>query len=105
MAYTLALEFLLVLPDTCVRRNGWALVGKERMLKRTVGLVLAGSVLVGIGAVSQAQADTRRPHAYDAIVLCNPGIAEDSAGHVRLVQYEHAPEGLVIVYRCKKNGY
>jgi hypothetical protein len=71
-------------------------------MKRTLGIVLASSLLVGIGAVSQAQA--KRPHAYDAILLC-PKLAEDSAAHVRLVQYGHAPEGMVIVYRCLKGGY
>jgi hypothetical protein len=68
-------------------------------MKRALGIVLASSLLVGIGAVSQAQA--KRPHAYDAILLC-PKLAEDSAAHVRLVQYENAPEGLVVVYKCRK---
>jgi hypothetical protein len=71
-------------------------------MKRTLGIVLASSLLIGIGAVSQAQA--KRPHAYDAILLC-PKLAEDSAAHVRLVQYENAPEGRVIVYRCMREGY
>jgi hypothetical protein len=71
-------------------------------MRRTLGIVLASSLLVGIGAV--AQASPKPSHAYDAILLC-PKLAEDSAAHVRLVQYENAPEGLVIVYRCKKYGY
>jgi hypothetical protein len=79
---------------------------------RRAGLVALFCLAVVVGSLATALAKQgstpptpRRPHAYDAIVLCNPGIAEDSAAHVRLVQFEHAPEGWVLVYRCKHTGY
>jgi hypothetical protein len=71
-------------------------------VKRTLGIVLASSLLVGIGAV--AQASPKPSHAYDAILIC-PRLAEDSAAHVRLVKYSDEGEGLMIVYRCKREGY
>lgn len=72
----------------------------------SLGAALAKqSVAVTATPKQGSQASSIQGKAYDAILLCNPGIAEDSAAHVRLVQFEHAPEGWVIVYRCKHNGY
>lgn len=63
--------------------------------------IVAVLCIVAWNAQAHAQ---RTPRAHDAILLC-AHLAEDSAAHVRLVEYEHTPEGLVLVYRCQRNGY
>jgi len=71
------------------------------MLTVALTYIVAVTLLLAFNAHAHAQ---RTPRAHDAIVLCN-ALAEDSAAHVRLVTYEHTPEGLLLVYRCKRNGY
>ncbi len=42
---------------------------------------------------------------YLAVIRCH-GMAEDTAAHVRLVEYHVGPSGIpYIVYRCKTHGY
>jgi hypothetical protein len=79
---------------------------------RRAGLValFCLAVVVGSLATALAQQGSHATHprvrqAYDAIVLCKSPIQEDSAAHLKLVQFEHAPEGLVLVYRCRTNGF
>jgi hypothetical protein len=66
--------------------------------------VVVGVVLTSGLTSALAQDPPKRPHAYDAILLC-PKLAEDSAGHVRLVDYGQTPEGFALVYRCQRHGY
>lgn len=71
-------------------------------MKRTLGVILAAALLLGIGA--EAQGSARNNH-YSVTLIC-PSLAEDSAAHVRLVTYVPSSDGHpVIVYRCKRFGY
>jgi len=72
-------------------------------VKLMLGIALAYIVAVTLLCAFVAVAH-ERPRAHDAIVLC-AHLAEDSAAHVRLVEYEHTPEGLALVYRCERTGY
>jgi hypothetical protein len=69
------------------------------------GSYVAG-VVVGValtsGATALANGSADRPNAHDAVVIC-AHLAEDSAAHVRLIDYGH--DGNPLTYRCEKNGY
>jgi len=73
---------------------------------RMLGYALLWGALLALVVVWNAGAhDRQRPgRAYDAIVKC-AHMAEDTAAHVRLVRYDHTPEGIVIVYVCEREGY
>jgi len=72
----------------------------SRLGTYVVGVVVGVSLSTGISAL----AGDRNPRAHDAIVLC-AHLAEDSAAHVRLVDYGATPEGFSLVYRCERHGY
>jgi hypothetical protein len=67
--------------------------------------VVVGVVLTsGLTSALASDHNVKRPRAHDAIVLC-AHMAEDSAAHVRLVDYGQTPEGFSLVYRCERTGY
>lgn len=84
----------------CVR---YARKGKgDSMTATKLGFVaLVWALCATLALVWNAGAHTR-PHTYNATLLC-AHIAEDSAAHVRLIDYAH--EGETLVYRCMRNGY
>ena len=71
----------------------------SRLGTYVLGVVVGVSLSTGFSALASPN---RNPKAHDAIVLCNH-LAEDSATHVRLVDYGH--DGNPLVYRCERNGY
>jgi len=75
--------------------------------KATVALMVSTALAWALNAQPTEASPKHRPwKAYDAIVLCNSEtMTEDTAlpKHLKLVQFEHAPEGWVIVYKCKHN--
>ena len=75
------------------------------VLRRTGALLVAVALVAIYGLSAKAVPAVRTPHRYSATVLCH-GMAEDTAGHVRLVDYSVGPDGTPrIVYRCKHTGY
>jgi len=75
-------------------------MGKARKAALALALV-AGVIGYGAGAASSSTEQTRWP----ATVRC-AGLAEDSAGHVRLVVFDRRADGSVrLVYRCESGGY
>jgi hypothetical protein len=74
------------------------------MLDRVKGLVIAtviaiGSITSSLVFVTYAHAESPK-HTYDAVVVCKTPVQEDQLIDAKLVQFERAPEGLVIVFRC-----
>jgi hypothetical protein len=78
------------------------------MNTRTFVIALVFALLLGAWYVHVARADVNQHgNAYEVTLIC-PHLAEDSAGNVRLVTYEHSDApgtNTVIVYRCKRFGY
>ena len=72
----------------------------SRLGTYVVGVVVGVTLSAGVSAI--AHGFDPRPNAHPAIVLCK-GLAEDSAAHVRLVDYGH--DGNPLVYRCMHTGY
>lgn len=74
-----------------------------------VALLFASVVGGSSFVLGRAAATTPPPqrNVYDALLRC-PGLAEDSAAHVRLVRYDPGAGSdgeTLIVYRCLRNGY
>lgn len=70
----------------------------RRLIVQSLALLLCGGVSASV-ALARREA---RPYAnmYGAVVLCD-GMAEDTAAHVRLVEYGNGQ----IIYRCVKGGW
>ena len=66
-------------------------------MRKFIAGAIVGAALVG-GVASAT------PHGYHATVRC-PNLAEDSAAHVRLVEYTPTEDGVTLIYRCQRTGY
>lgn len=71
------------------------------MFPRLASILVIGALVFGAFMVASVGASPR----IDARVRCaHP--AEDTLAHVRMVRYTHAPDGgIIVIYRCERNGY
>ena len=73
-------------------------------LMLTIALTYIIAVTLSLAFIASANAQ-RTPTRYAATLRC-AHIAEDSAAHVRLVEYTpHADGTITLVYRCERYGY
>lgn len=81
---------------------------------RRSGLVALLSLVVVAGSLGAALAKQgshattppsmlKHKQAYDAILLCKTPPQEDQVADVKLVEFERAPEGLLLVFRCDES--
>jgi hypothetical protein len=75
-------------------------------MKRTIAGLAVGLVLGGaVSAQAISGVPWRSESPYVAVVRCN-NMAEDSMGHLRLIDFERKADGtLRLVYACKRYGY
>lgn len=72
-------------------------------MKRTLAGFIVGAVLSGTAVGLPIAWRSESP--YRAIVRCEH-MAEDSAGHLRLIDYGRNADGtLRLIYRCRTSGY
>ena len=71
-----------------------------------VALAVMVTCFIG-GAQAHGAPDAgAQKYKYDARVVCNKPLAEDAAGHLKLVKYEWTYWGtLQLKYRCTHKGY
>ena len=85
------------------RRGCVVMTGKGKRAAVALALV-AGVMGYGVGAVGSASS-RQSGSSWPATVRCG-AMAEDSAGHVRLVVFDRRADGSVrLVYRCERGGY
>jgi len=80
-------------------RKGFKTMRVSRLGTYVVGVIVGATLTTAVGAIAGPR---DLPNAHPAIVLCK-NLAEDTAGHVRLVDY--GPDGHPLVYRCMHTGY
>jgi hypothetical protein len=74
------------------------------MRKAIAGFIVGAMLTLGGSALALTTA-WRSESPYRAVVRC-PNMAEDSAGHLKLVEYDRLADGtLKLVYRCRTSGY